>query len=246
MDNITVYIGCDYSCVPMKICNNVCERSIRKFNKNVRIRRLNKKELVDQGVFYKVDPKSSTEFSLLRFLSCYLNDFKGIAIFCDNDFLWNCDICDLLKYTDPKYAVSCVKHNYKKCMEPNNVKFDNKTVNEYYPKKNWSSLMVFNTSHPSCKKLSIENVNNKPPSWLHQMKWCKEEEICEIPNTFNYLVGYYHHYKFNEINCLHYTLGNPNFKKYRNEEFANEWFKFVTEDEIKELDEYDKKIDNEK
>ena len=34
-------------------------------------------------------------------------------MFVDDDFLWLGDIADLLDYCDDKYALICVKHDYK-------------------------------------------------------------------------------------------------------------------------------------
>ena len=51
---------------------------------------------------------------------------------------------------------------------------------EWYPRKNWSSLMLLNCSHPSVKNLNLDNINNETPKWLHRMEWCKDEEIGEI------------------------------------------------------------------
>ena len=88
--------------------------------------------------------------------------------------------------------------------------------NKWYPKKNWSSLMLFNCSHPSIKNLNINNINTKQPAWLHRMEWCKENEIGEIDKKYNYLVGYYND---NNFKALHYTDGGPWYENFKNCEF---------------------------
>jgi hypothetical protein len=58
--------------------------------------------------FYKRKKKSkdSTEFSISRFLTPYLSDYKGYSLFVDCDFVVRDDIAKLLKIvkSDPKYS----------------------------------------------------------------------------------------------------------------------------------------------
>ena len=141
-----------------------------------------------------------------------------------------CDVEELFNtYNDPKYAIYCVKHKYDKCS--NKFKMDGKKQ-EWYPKKNWSSLMLFNCSHPSIKNLNINNINTKSPSWLHRMEWCKEEEIGEIDKKYNYLVGYYND---NNYKALHYTDGGPWYENFKNCEFNQEWLKYLNDEEKQNL-----------
>ena len=106
MKEINVYIGYDsrqdrppkYNKV-INPCDQVCKSSILKNSNDVNVIPLKLNELIDKGIYYRdVDPLASTEFTYSRFLVPHLNDFKGIAIFCDSDFLWECDINDLLEY----------------------------------------------------------------------------------------------------------------------------------------------------
>ena len=106
MKKINVYIGYDsrqdrppkYNKV-INPCYEVCKSSILKNSNDVNVIPLKLNELIDKQIYYRdVDPLASTEFTYSRFLVPYLNDFKGIAIFCDSDFLWQCDINDLLEY----------------------------------------------------------------------------------------------------------------------------------------------------
>ena len=47
-----------------------------------------------------------------------------------------------------------------------------------YPRKNWSSFIIFNCSHPSTKKsYQLKKLIMKPVHILHQFKWCKDDEI---------------------------------------------------------------------
>jgi len=221
MNNI--YIGFDTSNYGQQLAYDVCKRSIQKYNKNIKIYQLNKKKLEKKIKFNRKDNSGSTEFTYTRFLVPYLNNYEGWALFCDSDFLWFCDPVEIFdKYADNKYAVCCVKHEYTNCH--GREKMDGQKQ-EYYPRKNWSSLMLFNCSHPSIKNLSLNNVNKKSPKYLHRMEWCKDEEVGEIDKSYNYLVGYYDD---NNYKALHYTDGGPWHPGYEDVEYGNLWLEYLT------------------
>ena len=130
------------------------------------------------------------------------------------------------KYCDNKYAVYCVKHEYSKVNS--NIKL-NGMKQEWYPRKNWSSLMLFNCSHPSIiANMTLYNINNKSPQWLHRMEWCNDEMIGSIDIQYNYLVGYYN---TNIYKVLHYTDGIPAYPMYRDCMYSDEWYSFLTNEE---------------
>ena len=161
-------------------------------------------ELIDKGYYYReVDPLASTEFTYSRFLVPYLNDYKGVAIFCDSDFLWRCDIDEVLGFYNEKYAVSCVQHDYT---PKSDTKMDG-AVQTVYPRKNWSSLMMFNCEHEDIKKLSVENVNTKEAKYLHRMEWTVDDNIGSIPLTYNWLEGDYEFIDSPKV--VHFTNGGP-------------------------------------
>ena len=72
----TVYIGYDSSNYGQKIAYDVCERSIRKFNKTIKIVKIDRKELIEKNLFYRNDDTGSTEFTYTRFLVPYLNKIE--------------------------------------------------------------------------------------------------------------------------------------------------------------------------
>ena len=237
----TIFIGYDSSNYGQQLAYNVCKKSLLKYNNNINIIQLNKKELENKNIFNRKDNTGSTEFTYTRFLCPFLhnlynkNNNNNWVLFCDSDFLWFCDIEEIFnQYNNPKYAVYCVKHQYQECK--NKFKMDGKKQ-EWYPKKNWSSLMLFNCSHPSIKNLSTDNINNKNAKGLHRMEWCKEEEIGEIDKKYNYLVGYY-----NDLNykALHYTDGGPWYENFRECEFKKEWLNYLTNEERNNLFVYKK------
>lgn len=163
----------------------------------------------------KVD---STEFSISRFLTPYLSNFQGFSLYMDCDIIINADILSLLKIIkkDKKNtSLWCVKHNYN----PSNKKKFLNNSQHVYNKKNWSSFMIFNNK--KCKILTPAFVEKANGLDLHQFKWLKEKEISELPKEWNVLVG---EQKIPKKICgLHYTLGGPYFKKYKNCEKAYIW-----------------------
>lgn len=167
--------------------------------------------------YTRIDDKASTPFSLTRFLVPYLSEYKGWSLFCDCDFLWLSDVYELLKYKDDSYAVMCVKHEY----EPKSLtKMDGK-IQYCYPRKNWSSLMLFNNE--KCKNLTMELINEVEPMYLHRMQWVPDDLIGELPIEFNWLVGYYKETDTFKPKALHYTDGGPWHKDYENCEYNIVW-----------------------
>lgn len=197
----------------------VCKRSIREYNNEVQIIPLKLSTLIELGVYYReVDPLASTEFTYSRFLVPFLSDYKGISIFCDSDFLWNCDVKELLEYYDESNAVSCVKHDYT---PSENLKMDG-LQQAAYPRKNWSSLMMFNCAHKDCRNLSVENVNTLSAKYLHRMEWTSDDAIGELPLTYNFLEGDYKPEGNHKV--IHYTNGGPWHKTW-NGSYRDNWLK---------------------
>ena len=141
------------------IAYRVCKQSLLKNSSiNINVMALKLYELIAKG-FYKrsVDPLASTEFTYSRFLVPYLNNFKGWAVFCDCDFLFFADVAKLFENLSEDKAVYCVQHDYTP-KEKHKMDGQKQTI---YPRKNWSSFIVFNCSHPSNKKLNLDTVNQE-------------------------------------------------------------------------------------
>lgn len=167
------------------------------------------------------DPKQSNEFSFTRFLVPYLNDYDGYAIFFDCDMMLRTDINEIFDAVtrDPGKAVYVVKHDY----EPKNeIKFLN-TVQYKYPRKNWSSVILWNCSHPSNKSVTPEYVNSASAMELHRFLWLKDDEIGELDVRWNWLVGEYTTPP-NDVKNVHWTVGGPYFQEYKDVDFSDEWF----------------------
>ena len=131
------------------------------------------------------------------------------------------DIKELFDQADDKYAVMCVHHDYK-VKEEFKMDGQKQTI---YPRKNWSSVMLFNCEHPSNKALTQDLVNSPEinGAYLHRFSWLKDEEIGELDHTWNYLVGVYD--DIEKPKLIHYTEGGPWFENYRNCEFHELWKK---------------------
>ena len=180
-------------------------------------------ELREQLIYTRPkDIHSSTEFTFTRFLVPRLVDYQGWAIFCDCDFLWLGDIKDLIDQADDRYAVMLVKHDYR---PQNTVKMDGKRQ-EYYPRKNWSSMVMFNCGHPKNRWLTPYHINNATGQELHRFSWLTDKDIGSISPEWNWLVGWYHQPWDGVPKALHYTEGGPWFENYRDCDYAGVWLDY--------------------
>ena len=162
----------------------------------------------------------SNQFIYSRFLVPFLSGFQGISLFFDGDMVIETDVHEILDHLDPSNAVHVVKHDYQ---TKHPIKyFGNK--NENYPRKNWSSVIVFNNEHPSNKILQPDFVSIQSGSYLHRFSWLADHEIGEIPMKFNWLVNEYPKSDLAEL--LHYTLGIPCLKGFNQCDSADRWFHY--------------------
>jgi len=170
-----------------------------------------------QGVFNREKhPLQSTEFSFSRFLTPYLCDYQGWAIFMDCDMLVEDDINELWEMRDERFAVQVVKHNH---VPEEDRKFLNQPQTKY-EKKNWSSVILFNNA--KCQALTPDYVNTASGLELHQFKWLKsDDDIGEIPERWNHLVDY--NPPIDNAANLHFTKGGPYFEEYRDCPYADLW-----------------------
>ncbi len=160
----------------------------------------------------------STEFSLTRFLVPALSEFAGWSMFIDCDMLCLADVAELAAHAanSPDKAVLLCKHDYTPGPKR---KFLNQ-VQTVYPRKNWSSVMLFNNAR--CTALTADYVNRAPGLDLQRFVWVDDARIGELPLEWNWLVGEYKHNPAAKI--VHYTIGGPYFDEYRDCDYAAEWF----------------------
>ena len=204
----------------------VCEYSIKKHaTVPVEIHFLKQTELRAREIYTREpDLQSSTEFTFTRFLVPYLCNYQGHAVFVDCDFLFEHDIKELFECANNSAAVSVVQHDYQ---PTNTVKMDGKT--QYlYPRKNWSSLMLFNCAHPDCQTLTPEIVSSQTGEFLHRFGWTGYE-IGSLDKTWNWLVNWYHEPQDGKPKAIHYTEGGPWFPNYVKTEYGGNWIQAYNE-----------------
>jgi hypothetical protein len=127
-------------------------------------------------------------------------------------------IFDVVK-GQPDKAVYVVKHTY----EPrDDIKYLNK-VQYKYPRKNWSSVVLWNCGHKKNRLVNLEYVNTSEGLLLHRFGWLEDEEIGELDVRWNWLVGEYDDPP-NDVKNVHWTVGGPYFDEYKNSDFSSEWF----------------------
>lgn len=208
------------------LASQVCKHSILTHQPSADIHLLKQPQLREQGIYYRsYDSLGSTEFSITRFLVPYINNYQGWALFCDCDFLFLTDIAELFALADDSYAVMCVKHEYTPDKQ---TKMDG-AVQHQYPRKNWSSLVLYNCSHPSNSRLNIELVNNSTGLDLHRFAWLQDNEIGELPLAWNWLVGWNQEPRDGSPKALHYTEGGPWFQQYRQCEYSQLWIQYLNQ-----------------
>jgi hypothetical protein len=176
-----------------------------------------RKELL-QGLYTRArGPTESTEFSLSRFLVPALSGFAGWSLFMDCDMLCRVDISRLFAEAEGQAdkAVLVCQHDYQP--DPRN-KFLNQ-VQTIYPRKNWSSVMLFNNER--CRALSADYVNSAAGLALHRFEWTQDELIGALPLEWNWLVEEYRHNP--EARIVHYTRGGPWFPEFKDCDYADEW-----------------------
>jgi hypothetical protein len=159
----------------------------------------------------------STEFSFTRFLVPYLSGYEGYSIYMDCDMLVRMDIHQVLdELTNADKAVWACQHDYV----PKTEKKFLGQVQTQYPRKNWSSFLVFNND--ACSVLTPEYVNTSSGMELHRFLWTEDEKIGALPLDYNWLVGEYD--KNPAAKILHYTLGGPYFSEYEDCDHADLWW----------------------
>lgn len=222
-DLLPVYVGYDSR---EDIAYKICEYSLYKHSPNVDVRPLKQHDLRKIGLYSRdEDTLGSTEFTFTRFLVPELQGFNGWALFCDCDFLWLGDIQEIFDQADDSYAVMVVKHDYT---PEEGIKMDG-CKQLPYPRKNWSSMILWNCNHPSNQKLNLDKVNNESGQYLHRFQWLKNDEIGSLDLKYNWLVDWYKSPKDGEPFALHYTEGGPWFEGYEHCDFSDVWNRYLVE-----------------
>lgn len=160
----------------------------------------------------------STEFALSRFLVPRLcPDRIGYAVFCDSDFLWRADVHKCVAELPPDKALGVVMHDHKPT-EDTKMRGQPQTS---YPRKNWSSLMVWNLAHPAHRNLDGYKFDTATGLQLHGFCWLTDKEIAPLNRGWNWLCNVSE--AMDSPHAVHYTLGTPDMAGRERQPFADEW-----------------------
>jgi len=203
------------------IAYQVCRHSLqRRAGIPVNVMPIRQQALRDAGLYTRdADPLASTEFTYTRFFVPYLQGYKGWALFCDCDFLWLGDIARLVALLDDRYAAMCVHHDHRP-REDWKMDHQKQTV---YPRKNWSSMVLYNCGHPANAALTPAVVNSQTGSFLHRFQWLEDDLIGAVPETWNWLEGWSEPPAAGHPEVVHFTRGGPWFDEWRDVAYGDLW-----------------------
>lgn len=165
----------------------------------------------------KEDYPQSNAFIFSRFLTPSMMNYEGWALFADGDMLCMDDISKLFDLAEEDKAVMVVPHKYS-------TKYPIKYLgakNEDYPRKNWSSVVLFNCAHPANKVLTKEFIESQSGAYLHRFGWLRDYEIGYLPAEWNWLEKEYAHN--DDTKLVHWTVAGPYFKGYEDADYSTEW-----------------------
>lgn len=158
----------------------------------------------------------SNDFIYARFLVPYLCGYKGSALFLDGDMIVRDDVAKLFALQRLDQGVNVVKHDYK-------TKYPTKYLgnpNEDYPRKNWSSVILWNCGFFPNKRLTPELVKESTGSYLHRFGWLSDQQIGDLPSEWNKLALESPLEDGDKLR--HYTIGTPCFAEYADTD--PEWY----------------------
>jgi lipopolysaccharide biosynthesis glycosyltransferase len=212
MKPIPIFIGYD----PREaIAYHVCANSIiRHSSVPVALMPLSLNNFQD---YNETHTDGSNQFIYSRFLVPHLMGYSGHAIFMDGDMIVRGDIAELWALRSPDKDVQVVKHDYKTRMP---VKYLG-AKNEDYPRKNWSSVMIFNCQNYPTRKLTPEYIEKSTGAHLHRFQWTSDDRVGALPAEWNWLPDEYG--ANSDAKLLHYTLGTPCFHEFATTTMADEW-----------------------
>lgn len=209
---INIFIGYD----PREsVAYHVCSNSIiRQATSPVAIMPL---ALNSITAYRETHTDGSNQFIYSRFLAPFLMNYEKWAIFMDGDMILRDDIAKLWALRDESKAVQVVKHDYK---TSRSIKYLG-SRNENYPRKNWSSVILWNCAHPANRILTPSFVEQASGSELHRFSWLGDEEIGALPVNWNWLPDEFGSNQ--EAKLLHWTLGTPCFIDFSVAPMSEEW-----------------------
>lgn len=159
----------------------------------------------------------SNHFIYTRFLVPWLMEWKDWAIFIDGDMVLRADIMELWNLREIGKDVMVVKHDYKTRMREKYLG----SPNEDYPRKNWSSVILWNCASYPNRRLTPEFVQQATGAELHRFTWIQDDRIGSLPPEWNWLPDEYGPNP--NAKLLHYTLGTPCFHEFADTPQSEDW-----------------------
>lgn len=205
---VPIYIGYD----PREaIAYHVCVQSI--------IENCSQPDLLEFHPLRGERRDGSNDFIYARFLVPQREDFLGHAIFLDGDMIVRGDIMDLWNMRSHYHGVQVVKHPDYETKHP--VKYLG-NANDDYPRKNWSSVILWNCNYMPNRRLSQSYIRKATGAHLHRFEWLRDDQIGELPEEWNRLVMEQPSKEGDKL--LHYTIGLPAFREYAACDQADKWW----------------------
>lgn len=153
-------------------------------------------------------------FIFSRFLVPSILKFRNQwALFADGDMVVRADVAELFDAIDIDKAVMVVKHDYKTRHRRKYIGTPLENDNVDYPRKNWSSLILWNCGHYRNRILTPQFVAESPGHLLHRFEWLADEQVGCLPDTWNKLVR--EQVEEGDDKLRHYTLGVPGIEYYQ-------------------------------
>ncbi len=171
---------------------------------------------------FNSDAPQSTDFAISRFYVPLLAH-AGWCLFADADVVFMQDPLELMRHADDSKAVQVVKHG-QFSLPP--IKMDGQ-IQSAYPRKLWSSVVLWNCDHPSNRRINLQMLNQWPGRDLHAFKWLHDDEIGSLPAEANWLVGIQD--KPERPIIAHFTQGTPDMKGHENDPHADLWLDKVSQ-----------------
>lgn len=159
----------------------------------------------------------SNDFIYARFLVPHLCGYRGQALFLDGDMIVRADVAELFAEPMLYHGVRVVKHDYR---TKHPIKYLG-NENKDYPRKNWSSVVLWNCGFMPNRKLTPEYVAQASGADLHRFTWLVDSQIGELPVAWNRLVLEQELEPADKL--WHYTIGTPCFTDYADCDGAEEW-----------------------
>lgn len=168
-------------------------------------------------IYQEFHGDGSNQFIYTRFLVPYLKGYNGHAIYLDGDMVVRGDIAELWAMRSDFKAAQVVKHDYQ-------TKQDKKYLgakNENYPRKNWSSVILWNCGHYVNREMTPDRIMSMTGAELHRFTWIADGRLGTLPKEWNWLETEYEPNP--DAKLIHYTLGAPCFADYADTPQAHYW-----------------------